>query len=217
MKHKLFIIAIVLCLLPTTAMFGQELRKENLKGTNSASPGTNYAVFYSAGLPESAIWPLHMNLSKNGVTIRHTPAKGNGSNISVNDKVPFRFVIAPTQGDSDGNVNWATAMGLNTSENNNLAPDGEGATTGCASYSTTEFPNGWRLPTQREMMLMWLFRDGIKDIYTSTPLVAGETYWTATENDNAGQAWCFVNSETSPGSSTAQKTSGYKFRCVRDY
>lgn len=217
MINRLFVTVVILCLFPAACAFGQELRKEKLKGTNSANPGTNYAVFYSYGMPESAVWPLGMKLSRNGATIRHTHSKGNGDNIPVNDKVPFRFIIAPTEGNSGGNVSWATAMGLDTSENNNLAPDGEGAMTGCASYSTTEFPSGWRLPTQREMMLMWLFREGINAIYTSTPLVAGETYWTATENDNAGQAWCFVNSETSPGSSTAQKTSSYKFRCVRDY
>ena len=212
MIREFFITAIMACLLPVSAVFGQQLKKENLKGTGSATAsGKNYAVFYSAGIPESAIWPLGMKLSKDGATIRHTAAKGNGSNISVNDKVPFRFIIAPADGTA---VTWAVAMGINTSANANLSPDGTGAGTGCASYSTTEFPSGWRLPTQREMMIIWLFREGINMIY-STAQLSGQ-YWNATE-DEATRAGYLDFSTTAPQATVETKTTTYKYRCVRDY
>lgn len=202
----------MLCLLPASFAFGQQLKKENLKGTNSANPGSNYAVFYSAGMPESAIWPLGMKLSKDGRTIRHTSLATIGDNISTNDKVPFRFIIAPTEGTG---LTWAGAMGFNVSDNNTLTPDGTTATTGCASYSTTEFPSGWRLPTQREMMIMWLFQDGINTIYNAAQL-SGQ-YWSATE-DSATKAWYLDFNPVAPASNSISKTStNNKFRCVRDY
>lgn len=214
MIPKLLITAILLCLLPASAAFGQQLKKENLKGTNSSNPGSNYAVFYSAGMPESAIWPLGMKLSRNGATIRHTAAKGNGNNTSVNDKVPFRFIVAPADG--AGSVTWAAAMGFTATDNSNLNPDGTSASgSGCRNYSTTEFPGGWRLPTQREMMLMWLFREGINAVYSGGQLAEGQ-YWSATEN-TVDRAWYMDFSGTTPQSNFVVKTTAYKYRCVRDY
>lgn len=64
MIREFFITAVMVCLFPASAVFGQQLQKENLKGTNSANSGRDYAVFYSAGIPESAIWPLGLRLSK---------------------------------------------------------------------------------------------------------------------------------------------------------
>lgn len=219
MINRSLITAIILCLLTAPAAFGQKLNKENLKGTKVTNAGRDYAVFYSAGMPERAIWPLGMNLSRNGATIRHTHAKGNGSNTNVNDKVPFRFIIAPTEGTST--YYWAAAMGFHSGtggDNANLNPDGNFAASfsgGCKGYSTTEFPSGWRLPTQREMMLLWLFRVGIDAIYSGAPLTATK-YWSATES-TADQAWYMDFSATTPQSGAASKTNAYKFRCVRDY
>ncbi len=219
MIREFFITAVMVCLFPASAVFGQQLQKENLKGTNSANSGRDYAVFYSAGIPESAIWPLGLRLSKDGATIRHTADKGNGDNISVNDKIPFRFIIAPTE---EANTRyWAATMGFHGGEggdNTNLNPDGNfdpNFTCGCKNYFTTEFPKGsWRMPTQREMMLMWLFRDGINAIYPDSQL-SGQ-YWTSTENTEV-QAWYIDFSTTMPQSSAKTKSKALKFRCVRDY
>lgn len=219
MISKSLITALILCLLPASAAFGQQLNKEKLKGTNAANTGSNYAVFYSAGMPESAIWPLGMQLSRNGATIRHTHEKGNGTNIDVDGKVPFRFIIAPTE--TSGTYYWAAAMGFHSGtggDNANLDPNGNFAADfsgGCKNYSTTEFPSGWRLPTQREIMLLWLFREGINTIYSGVPLTA-DKYWTATEQ-STDKAWYMDFSATTPQISYNSKTSAYKFRCVRGY
>lgn len=225
MKHKLSIVAIALCLLPAVTVFGQELKKEKLKGT-AGTVAKDYAVFYSVGMPESAIWPLGMDLSRDGATIRHTPAKGNGSNTSVNDKVPFRFIIAPADGGDA--QDWAETMGFNSGgsgANTNLDPNGGNANLGCRAYSTQEFPDGWRMPTQREMMIMWLFREGINAIYPNGKigyfLVGGGSsiesrYWTATES-SANRAWFMDFSATTPESNIKEKDFTLVYRCVRDY
>lgn len=226
MINTRFITALLLCLLPAAAAFGQELRKETLKGTEGTA-GSDYAVFYSYGMPESAVWPLGMRLSRNDVTIRHTHAGGNGDNLPINDRVPFRFIIAPTD-EGSGTRYWAAAMGIKGGEtaedNNNLNADGyfdNNYKGGCKDYSTSEFPKGtWRLPTQREMMLMWLFKDGINAIYSGGQLgLSGgvSRYWTATESSPT-EAWCFDFAADQPQSVVATKGSGsYKVRCVRDY
>ena len=202
MINRLFIAAVILSLLPAATAFGQELRKEKLIGTNPGNPGSNYAVFYSYGMSESAVWPLGMKL---------LVKNADGTNGST---IPFRFIIAPVDG-PDGEVSWAAAMGIDASANRNLGQDGTVITSGCASYKTDEFPSGWRLPTQREMMLMWLFKAGIDVIYSSGQLSASP-YWTATEN-TAVEAWYLDFTTAAPQSDSAAKTSSYKYRCVRDY
>lgn len=223
MINRLFIAALLFCLLPAATAFGQELRKEALKGTDGLQ-AADYAVFYSNGMPESAIWPLGMKLiakdasNKNTSTIRHTESKGNGENIAVNDKVPYRFIIAPKDGGDGSTVTWAAAMGLDTSSaNSDLAADGSMAGTGCAAYETPEFKDGWRLPTQREMMLMWLFRVGINAVYSQNQLTTDQ-YWTATEKEKASdKAWFMDFSTAVPQSENGAKNTSKKYRCVRDY
>lgn len=218
--NRLFITAIIACLLPA-AVFGQEMRKETLKG--SATP---YAVFYSTGMPTDAIWPIGMKMTGDYATIRHTVEKGNGDNLSVNDKVPFRFIIAPTDGvptNSSDTRYWAAAMGFNTGTggaNTNLNPGWTSSyvQAGCLDYYTTEFPKEtWRLPTQRELMLMWLFRDAINAIYPSGQMTSTRSYWCATEKD-ATNAWLLEYNETSPQFKPVSKVTGsIYFRCVKDY
>lgn len=215
MISKSLITAIILCLLPAATAFGQVLRREKeLKGSGTTGSTGTYAVFYASGLAESAIWPLGMNLMANKATIRHTQSTGNGNNIPVNDRVPFRFIIAPRDGAAT--ATWAAAMGINQSANDDLAEVAPGTTSGCATFGTSEFPSGWRMPTQREMMLMWLFRTGINATYTSGSLTQSD-YWTATEA-NELDAWFMSVSDTNPQMKTGLKSSStQKYRCVRDY
>lgn len=219
MISKFFIAAILLCLLPASAVFGQQLKKENLKGVQTAV-GQDYAVFYSAGMPVRAIWPLRRDLTKNGRTERHTSLTAIGSNTDVNDKVPFRFIIARSDGDNAASplfrTTWAGAIGFNASENSQMTADGRIGENGCAIYKTREFPSGWRLPTQREMMVMWLFQEGINAIYPSGQLSTADKYWTATEKDDTN-AWLMDFSTAAPQSTTDKKVNAYRFRCVRDY
>lgn len=215
--NRLFITVIAACLLPVLAVSGQEIRKETLKG-NTSGAGQAYAVFYSTGMAASAVWPIGMKLSRNGATIRHTPQKGNGDNISVNDKVPFRFIIAPADPENTTRY-WAAAMSFNTGtggDNTNLNPNGGGSITniGCRAYSTAEFPAGsWRLPTQRELILMWIFRNAINAIYPSVQMT-GKIYWSATEYDNRH---AYSLGEDGIIEVKGKGSVSLYLRCVRDY
>lgn len=70
---------------------------------------------------------------------------------------------------------------------------------------------GWRLPTQRELQLIYIFKPALESI-TGTAFSA-TNYWSATES-NASAAWCvtFVTCLTLTGS----KTASLHARCVRE-
>ena len=164
--NRLFITAIIACLLPAAAALGQEMRKETLKGGSSGG-GSVYAVFYSAGMPADAVWPFN------------TGTGGDNTNLNPNGSGPYAV--------------------------------------GCLPYATTEFRDGWRLPTQRELMLMWVFRDAINTIYPAGQMTNTRSYWSATEKD-ATNAWLLEYNTTIPQFKSASKaSSGIYYRCVRDY
>ena len=72
--------------------------------------------------------------------------------------------------------------------------------------------SGWRLPTQRELMLMWIFRTKINDL-SGTAFLSSTHYWAATEN-SATNVWYIT---FTPGyTNTVFKTNNNRARCVRE-
>lgn len=218
------IVYIVLALLfagfPTESR-GQYVKTEKMNQINNA------VVLYSDGIFPSAIWELgRVLLDKNTkATIRHTVNDGNGGNLNVNSKLPFRILIAPTDLQ---NLTWAQAMGFDDQNNSNLeaTPVGTVGQSGCSKYEpSSDFPgyagvkSGWRLPTQRELQLMWLLHDAIDRAflksgnYDKRDKLSGG-YWSATEG-NATQAWWFHFGEVK--CEIVDKNTPRKVRCVRDY
>ena len=179
-------------------LLGQCVKKERTSNVTDA------AVLYSEGMFPSAIWELGRTLyDKNtGATIRHTVNQGNGNNLNVNSKLPFRLLIAPT------------------------VPVGNSKQGGCSTYAPpvgTDFPGyagvkQWRLPTQRELQLIWLLHDAIDQAFLPTypkrDKLSG-TYWTSTE-ENGDTAW-YLNFDGPVYSGKSSKTTQYKVRCVKDY
>lgn len=222
MRRTIVYISLILAFvcLPSKT-WGQCVKKETMNQAADA------VILYSDGVFPGAIWELGRTLSdkKTDATIRHRVNEGNGSNINVNSKLPFRILIAPT--DVSGTLTWSGAMGFENVNNNNLNATPVGATKqgGCATYFPnpgTDFPGyvgikGWRLPTQRELQLMWLLRSAIDQAflprYPKREILSG-TYWSSTE-ENATNAWCFGFG--GPSSQPGSKTTPRKVRCVRDY
>lgn len=134
-----------------------------------------------------------VKMMRNGTTIRHQFSKGNGGNLSVNDRIPFRFIVAPTDVENN-NKNWMAVQGVNDGGQNQNPDFTTTANTGCRWYGTAGAPGAgrkWRVPTQRELQLMWLFREPIGLIYKDKPMEeSGKTkrYWTSTEK-GTDQAW----------------------------
>lgn len=196
----------------SSGVFGQNIQKKSIGGKT-------YAVIHSEGLAGSAQWGAGVKMMRNGATIRHQVSNGNGGNLSVNDKIPLRFIVAPT--DVASSATWMQAEGV-TDGNGNLNADFEGATadTGCRNYGKTTAGAGrsWRVPTQRELQLMWMFRVPIGIIYPDALMENPSTknYWASTEKD-ANNAWAFDFKEGVPRCFWQSKTTSANVRCVSDY
>lgn len=210
-KYYSSLLTVLICFgLPPRA-FGQYIRKESVGGKT-------FAIIYSEELPKTARWEPGIKMMRNGATIRHQVSKGNGNNLSVNDKIPLRFIVAPTD---IGPVSWIAATGVTDGDNNLNTDFTTQSNTGCRNYgTTTEGANRkWRVPTQRELQLMWLFREVIPQVYTGAPMedtTQSKRYWAATEQD-ATNAWYFDFKKNYPECSWQLKTSTGYVRCVSDY
>ena len=159
-KYYILLPIVWVCLCFPSDAFGQYIKKETV---NSQV----YAVIYAEGLAGSAQWVSGFKMMKNDATIRHQVSRGNGGNPIVNDRIPMRFIIAPTD---VANVTWMQAEGASDG-NGNLNPDFTAAATGCRSYKIAGDPNRkWRVPTQRELQLMWLFREPVGIIYPAAQM-----------------------------------------------
>lgn len=196
-------------------VFGQYIQKETIGGKT-------YAVIYSDGLAGSARWGLGVKMMRNGTTIRHQVSKGNGGNLSVNDRIPFRFIVA-TEDVGSNDRSWMAVQGVNDGGQNQNTDFTTTANTGCRWYGTAGAPGAgrkWRVPTQRELQLMWMFREPIGVIYKNKLMEeAGKTkrYWSSTEKGTT-DAWLFDFTPGMPYCDTqAKSTANGMVRCVSDY
>lgn len=222
LKYYIILAIVGVCFISPPDVFGQYLLKETVHTVS-------YAVIYSDGMSKSAQWDLGFKMMKNGRTIRHQSSKGNGGNISVNDRLPMRFIVAPE--DLTQQSTWLQAEGVDgTADNGNLSADFSGGTLadyGCNSYKVSgDGGRIWRLPTQRELQLIWMFRVPVGVIYSGHPMEENKTklYWSSTEkekdssvNGDATNAWFFDFQKDAPKCSWMLKDNQAYVRCVSDY
>lgn len=210
-KYYILLSIVWVCACFPLHVFGQYIQKETVNGKD-------YAVIYSEGLAEAARWGTGFRMTKDGATIRHQVDRGNGGNILVNDKIPMRFIVAPT--DVPNPNTWMEAEGVSADNNGNLDATFSGTNpSGCLNYSNgVGTGRKWRLPTQRELMLMWMFREPIGIIYSGGAMgsAADKKYWAATEKD-ATNAWYFDFTANTPACSWQTKNTKARVRCVSDY
>lgn len=198
-----------------SGVFGQYIQKEVIGGKT-------YAVIYADGLAGAAQWGIGVKMMRDGTTIRHQANKGNGGNLAVNDRIPFRFIVATEDvGSNDGN--WMIMQGVNDGGKDENANFSTTANTGCRWYGADRSPGAgrkWRVPTQRELQLMWMFREPIGLIYKEKPMEESnkkKRYWASTEK-GANQAWFFEFAPGIPYCDTQDKREANGMvRCVSDY
>lgn len=135
----------------------------------------------------------------NQQTPSNTAYLGVGSSVSDhngtwNAKMSIKFQVMRAN-HTVGTTDWATAYNQCKSYN------GEGGAAG-----------QWRLPTQRELMMIWILHPQLIGKGGFTAFVASY-YWSATEG-NATNAW-YV-SFGSGYVNIYNKTVTYRVRCVRD-
>lgn len=115
---------------------------------------------------------------------------GNIGSAVSNEKVYYKFEVYKS--DNSTGSDWLSAVNLCK----DLTVDG----------------GGWRLPTQRELMLIWVLKPELAKI-TGFISFNAYSYWNSTERDGY-QGWYvnFNNGYTIEN----QKYNSYRVRCVRD-
>lgn len=206
---------VLFCFGLPSGVFGQYIQKETIGGKT-------YAVIYAEGLVGAAQWGSGVKMMRNNATIRHQVSKGNGGNLSVNDRIPFRFIVA-SEDVGNNDKNWMAVQGVNDGGQDDNPDFATTVNTGCRWYGTAGAPGSgrtWRVPTQRELQLMWMFREAIGAIYSTKPMEeAGKTkrYWSSTEK-GATDACFFDFASGKPYCDTqAKSTANGMVRCVSDY
>lgn len=189
-----------------------------------------------------------MNGDGTGVVKRHHTTKGLDERIgddgyNANDKISFAFIIAPYNIDINGEhtssgettLTWSEASGWDTSMDSQYASEDYDTTTGigtgesiladtptgCAAYkgiNGKDKPGDWRLPTQREIQVMFTVIEQSLDYIVSgdvTHEIISGNYWSATEfYDYGSKAWSISSITGRP--SYDSKSLTHMARCVKD-
>lgn len=209
MKTKRLIIAIIGIMIFSVS-YGQKV-----------IDGGNWAVIDCSGLRTDALKTSVevANSKTDGRLKRHKYDGGLNGNPHVNEKVSPKFAVSKSDitlagGEQAGaTMNWAQAAGWHTDANTTGA-DVALAATGCAQYAPTGSVKGeWRLPTQRELMLIWVLKRELEKISGFQTFYA-YTLWSATEN-SSDASW-YVSFTTGGTYYVGFKTYSNRVRCVRD-
>lgn len=261
--YSLVLLLLPALLCPTAGVQAQYIKKESLPDKDGNMH--EFAVFYADGMPETAQWPLGtVIVDAVGRTTRHQVNRGNGRNRNINSKVSARFIISPFDvpingaevwgsGSCQGQWNYAVGEEASNSTKLNETFIDKDVKVGCywfgghPSNKKGKYTNRkWRMPSQRELMIMMALQDGInaiygtdenphtvpKDGYTDEPTeyvgMNDKIYWSATEEPDANapntsnRAWVVDFTKDKPEVYPANKferdkTVKYKLRCVSDY
>jgi hypothetical protein len=135
---------------------------------------------------------------------------------------PGRLVVS-----TDGLTVYDNVTGLTWERNEEAGqPNTANSAAYCASYTSTAFASGWRLPTIKELVSIVdyeLPNPPLIDlsIFPEPPTMpAGGLYWTSTNNPVDGQNYVVnftngqIESETSTGGGTYNNGTGLDVRCV---
>lgn len=151
---------------------------------------TSYgAIIDASAIPHTKVKKARSTDGLNSTMGSNTVAN-IGSAIS-NEKVYYKLEVYY----ADFGMNWLSAVNL------------------CRDLSVNG--GGWRLPTLRELILMWVLKPELEKIGAFS--FGARTFWSATEFNN-GNSW-YVDF-SSGGTNASYKTSGEAYgrraRCVRD-
>ena len=182
--RKIVSILLIAGLIAPTGLMAQKVYK-------NASNKVILDMTVIAGMPTGTV----TNTSKTAVYNLYTAANNTSWLINATDNLPSgylnatvyeRLEIAPSD---ESDATWATAFNS------------------CKNKSG----GGWRLPTQRELMMMWIFSDAIVSL--SGSMFIADSYWSSND-DTTTNAW-YVNFERG-ATGNYNKTISSRVRCVRE-
>lgn len=182
-----------LCILGTQEVAAQKMYTTKVDDNNSiiildCGP--------DSGFPQQAV---ETTAERKTISDPKNDAISSNDNLTtgkINETVYIMLEIAKTNESNEQKketLNWATAYKACINKNT-------GGTT------------GWRLPTLRELKLMWIFRDVIKQLGGD---LGTYSYWSATEGS---EGYAIVENMEHAYSGNNDKTNeiGYRVRCVRE-
>ena len=217
---KVILIALMSAL--STVTFAQRVYRANADGTKNTSGDYHVIDCTKDNMPAGALGKPN---SPAGRVERHIESDTPNAKVSPKFAVSKQNINNAGEYGGTGSIissnrlTWAVAAGWDatatTGANYTLGPNAT-ADTGCSQH---QGPKGgetglWRLPTQRELMLIWIMHEGLKKSDpTGFTSFTSTNYWSATEN-NTNIAWGvnFINGSTI----NTSKTSDSYVRCVRD-
>lgn len=142
-----------------------------------------------AGMPAGAVTATPKARATTGT---NSTAAGTGltdiASAASNAQLYRRFEVSKV--DNGTGMMWQEAIALC----NGLTQDG----------------TGWRLPTQRELILLWILKPALQK--TGLTTLNGSYYWSATENMNI----ISYSIDLDIGSMGNMKTAPYSVRCIRE-
>lgn len=187
MRQKTVFITLAVTMLYSATAYAQKVVTEG-------SGKTIKVIIDATGMPSGAITTIHKPLITFGSnnTACTQDDTDLASNIS-NERVYHKFEVSKI--DNDTRCVWDRAVNIVCS--------------GTINGST-----GWRLPTQRELMLIWVLHSQLKKVSGFTPLGV-KRYWSATENGST-LSWNVDFSNGATGDDDKASGDNRVVRCVRD-
>ena len=209
MKRQLSVLLLAGLMTIPVGLMAQKVYKES---------GSNKVILemtFASGMPDGA----QTNSSKTAVYDLYTPTNNTSWLINATDNLQSGYLnatvyekleIAPLE------MSSASSSTLGAG----VAMDWQNAFLRCKglTYNTR---TGWRLPTQRELMMMWIFKGALDEIFkdmgnnssTALPFDA-YNYWCSPES-GTGHAW-YVYFDNGRATYNLKTTSGIRVRCVRE-
>lgn len=185
MRQKIVFITLAVAMLCSATAYAQKVVTEG-------SGGTIKVIIDATGMPSDATTTNSKPQFTEGTNYNSCTQTDTdlASNIN-NEKVYQKFEVSKT--DNPTGYEWVYAV-------NEL----------CSG--TINGSMGWRLPTQRELMLIWVLHSQLKKVSSFTPLKANE-YWSATQlQRTTGWLVNFIDGRTRSNDKTGYLSS----RCIRD-
>lgn len=185
MKLKTFVVAITMTVLSSVVVDAQKVVTDGGK-----------VIIDCSAMPSGSV--TYVKKAKTTTGTNNTAA-GTGlddiASQASNDKVYYRFEVSKTDNNTSiTGHDWKSAVDI------------------CAALTNN---GGWRLPTQRELHLMSVFRFVLEKQPGFVRFYDWSFYWSATQYEKkATESWHVVFRQGNI--STYTKTSLFYTRCVRD-
>lgn len=187
---RLVLMVLVAGLLTPAGLYAQKVYKD----------GSDKVILDFEGLPKGAVTEVKKYTTDDTATDNDWLVDEAYSKAQ-NKEVYRKLEIAPYDMNNKGEI-------VETSLNS-FTMDWATAYNGCKNSGYDG--SGWRLPTQRELQFMWIFKDGLED---NAAQFDAEYYWSATENATR-YAW-FVSFGSGYTFNYTKSLGSYRVRCVRE-